>query len=184
MAVPLPHPALPIQQARIIVEHGRRQHRLWTWCVALAIFALLLVTLFDWIGPAFWGWTISPSRARVLAQLDLLALGVLILEMATQFKSAKNKVLFLQKNWLLVLALLPFGALIRAFRVFEGLEAVRVFQMWGKVGELRVVAPNLEIPFLSPILSPFAAAIRSFSQWSGLDELLELVSRLVSSFSR
>jgi len=180
----MPHPLLPAAEARAIVEHGKRQHRLWTWCVALAIFALLLVTLFDLVGPRLWGWTLSASRQRVLAQLDLLALGVLLLEMGAQFNVSKNKVLFLRKNWFLILALLPLGVLVRALRAFEGLEALRVFQAFGKLGELNVVAPSLDLPFLSPILEPFASMFGAISRWTGLGELIELVSRLFARLSR
>ena len=180
----MPHPLLPASQARRIVEHGRLQHRLWTWCVALAIFSLLLVTLFDLVGPRLWGWTLSVSRERVLAQLDLLSLGVLVLELGTQFNAAKNKILFLKQNWLLILALLPLGVLVRALRAFEGLEALRVFQIWGKIGELKVVVPTLDVPFLSPVLEPLAAVLRTVSQWTGLDELLELISRMILRLSR
>lgn len=180
----MPPSTLPAHKARIIIEHGRLQHRLWTWCVVLSIFGLLLVTLFDWIGPRLWGWTLTPSRERVLMQLDMLALGVLILEMGTQFRFAKNKVVFLKANWLIILALLPLGVMVRALRVFEGLEALRVFQMWGKLGELKVVVPTLELSFLAPVFIPMVGPMRSFWQWSGLGELFELINRMLAKLSR
>jgi len=180
----MPPSSLPSAQARVIIEHGRLQHRLWTLCVVLSIFSLLLVTMFELVGPRLWGWTLSHSRERVLMQLDMLALGVLVLEMGTQFRVAKNKILFLKQNWFIILALLPLGVFVRALRVFEGLEALRVFQMFGKIGELQGVVPNLDLPFLTSILAPLAGAVRAFLQWSGLGELFELLTRLIARLSR
>ena len=184
LAISMPPRLLPAQQARVIIENGKWQHRLWTWCVFLSIFSLLLVTLFDLVGPRLWGWTLTPTRMRVLATLDMLSLGVLLLEMGTQFRYAKNKVLFLKHNWFIILALLPLGVLVRALRAFEGLEALRVFQVFGKFGELGVVVPNLDLPFIQPMLAPLAGLVQAISKWTGLGELFELLARILARLSR
>ncbi|VVB57163.1 Uncharacterised protein [uncultured archaeon] len=177
MAVPWPS-GLDPAAARRIVELGRLQHRLWSWTVALSLLALVLVTLIEF-GPLLWGWAPpSAGRERVISLVDLTSLLVVFLEVFTQFRAAKNKLLFLRTHWLLILALLPIGALIRASRVLESLNAVRALQVWGKLDELRDLLPELEIPIVVAAVVWLEQAIERFANWSGLKDFSELVSRV------
>ncbi len=178
MAVAWPSGLDSVSAGRI-VSLGRLQHRLWTWAVALSLLALVTVSIFDF-GPMLFGWPpAGAARERLLAQTELTALLVLGVELATQFRAAKNKLLFLRTHWLLILAVLPLGVLLRAFRVLEILSSVRAVQMWGKVGELHEMAPALNVPILNTFVSWGDGIARSVSRWSGMDEFFELLSRLV-----
>ncbi|MCL6088739.1 MAG: hypothetical protein M1530_01070 [Candidatus Marsarchaeota archaeon] len=179
MAVAWPSGLDSVSAGRI-VSLGRLQHRLWTWAVALSLLALVLVSVFDF-GPMFFGWPpTGAARERLLAQTELTALLVLAVELAAQFRAAKNKLLFLRTHWLLILAVLPLGVLLRAFRVLEIFSGVRAVQMWGKMGELHELAPALNVPILNAFVSWGDGITRSVSKWSGLGEFIELLSRLGS----
>lgn len=177
-AVPWPTSAISPQAAQRIVSLGRIQHRLWGVTLALALVLLVVVSFFE-LAPLF-GWAPQPSAARasLLEQADLTALLVLVLEMIAQYRSARNKALFLRQNWFLILALLPFGVILRAASLLEGARAVRVVEAWGNVDELRVVLPSLDIPLFSPLVVWGENAARLFSQWSGLNEVVELLAKI------
>ncbi len=177
-AVPWPSSALSPQAAQRIVSLGRIQHRLWTWTLALALLLLVLVSFFE-LAPIA-GWLPHPSAARegLLEQADLTAMLVLVLEMAAQYRSASNKALFMRQNWFLILALLPFGILLRAASLLEGARAVRVVEAWGNVDELRVVLPSLDIPLFSPLVAWGESMARMLSQWTGLNEVIELLANI------
>ncbi len=175
LAVPWPS-GVDSATARRIVELGRLQHRLWSWTVALSLIALVIVTLLEF-GPLLFGWhALSPARERLVSQVDLSALFVLFLEVFAQFRAAKNKLLFLRTHWLLILAILPLGVLIRASRVLEGLSAIRALQVWGKLDELHAIIPELEIPILVAALVWLEGALSRFARWSGLKDFSELVT--------
>jgi hypothetical protein len=162
--------------ARKIFFLSRLQHKLWSITLALAIIALLIVSLLD-LGPVLFGWDpVSHSRERVLAQTEITALGVLFLEVAAQFKAAKNKILFLRTHWLLVLAILPLGVLFRAVRTLEIFSSLRTLQFLGKIDELRQLAPN--IPIFGGIILAGDGVARKISDWLGFREFRELLSHL------
>jgi hypothetical protein len=146
--------------------------------VALALALLMIVSFFE-LAPMFgWGQPPSGARERLLQQADFTAILVLVLEMAAQFRAARNKALFVRHNWFLILALLPFGVLLRASSLLEGAQAIRVVQAWGKMDELRVVLPSLNVPLFSPLAVWGENAARLFSQWTGWNDFVELLASL------
>ena len=184
LAVKWPSSALSPEKANRIVILSRIQHRLWTWTVALAILLLLLVAAIELAPMIGWGLQPSASRAQLLEQADLTALVVLVLELAAQYHSARNKALFLRQNWLLILALLPFGVFMRAASLLESARAIRAVQTWGKLDELRVVVPSLEVPLVSPLVVWGENGASMISQWAGWGEFTELLGRISGIFSR
>ncbi len=183
LAVSWPSNALPPEKAKRIVLLSRIQHRLWTWTVALAIILLLLVAFIE-LAPSFgFGPHPSSSRAQLLEQADLTALLVLILELAAQYHSARNKAVFVRQNWFLILALLPLGIFLRAASLLEGARAVRAVQAWGKLDEMRVVLPSLDVPLFSPLVVWGENGANLVSKWAGWDEFKELTGRVFGGFS-
>ncbi len=177
-AIPWPSSALPPKTAQRIVALGRIQHRLWSWTVVLALVLLVIVSFFE-LAPLF-GWWPPPTaaRERLLEQADLTALLVLVLEMIAQYRAARNKALFVRHNWFLILALLPFGVLLRASSLLEGARAVRAVQVWGKMDELRLVLPSMDVPLFTPLIVWGENAAHLFTQWTGWNEFVELLANI------
>jgi hypothetical protein len=75
------------------------------------------------------------------------------LELVQGYRHAKNKILYLKNNWIMILAVLPIGAVVRLGRAFEGLvileeiASLRALQVMTKFKELSWILPSLELPY-------------------------------------
>lgn len=153
LQVPLPPSWLSNSQCAKIISLKRSQYKLWGWAVALALLLILSATLIELL--LSFGALGGMGHAYVanLELASMFAIGILGLELASSFWKAKDKIIFIKHNWIIILAILPIGIIARAGKAFEGLalleelSSLRALQAAFKVGELRAILPALELPF-------------------------------------
>lgn len=194
LAIPLPPSYIPYKRSKEILMYKKLQHKLWGWAVALAILLMISVTVIELASDFGLIVHISHNHHELLINAELLSILVIGLELYSQFKAAKNKILFLKQNWLVILAILPIGLIFRAGRIFEGVKivesigSIRAFQVAAKADELRAILPVLEIPDELLLSIPSTEKIfergrlffrTSFSSFGGFSEFVSLVSRLL-----
>ncbi|MFH1306481.1 MAG: hypothetical protein ABIH83_02375 [Candidatus Micrarchaeota archaeon] len=152
LAVPKPPNYLSHDICRKIMILKKTQYNLWSWAVALAILLLLTVTSIELLADFDVIPHPSPSHFKILELGNLIAIFIIGIELVSAYRNTKNKIVFLKQNWLVILAILPLGIVLRAGRIFEGLviieefASLRTLQMAGKFGELQSILPVLEIP--------------------------------------
>lgn len=102
------------------------QRRLWKVNLALALIVFLVLAVW-WIGIDL-GTFPQPAERTValMEQADLTAILVFAIEIVSGFGKAKDKAMFLRKNWLGILVLLPLGAFFRAFRAVSETEILGI----------------------------------------------------------
>ena len=119
------------------------QQKIWkaNLALALAVFAMLAVW---WIGVAL-GFFPAPSARDewLMEQADLTAIVVFAVDIYSGFRKASDKKLFLRKNWLEIIVLLPFGTAFRMFRAFEQLEIISAVKKSASVMEIPLVVPDV-----------------------------------------
>jgi len=188
----MPKSYLSFESTKKILKYKRLQYSLWGVAVALSIFLLLSVATTEILSEFQIFPHPSPEHLKVLEYADMLAIGIILIELGTGFRQAKNKILFLKHNWLAIIAIFPFGAFVRTGRIFEGLyileelSLLRPLQAATKFRELQLLIPAIEfpaeftllddaIPFLSRTLS------RTFAAFSPILRALSSAIRAASS---
>ncbi len=129
--------------ASAIRRQNLLQHRLWKLNLALAL-VLFVILAIQWAGSQL-GFFAAPteSQAARMEQADLAAILIFGIDLYRGFAKAHDKKMFLRKNWLEILVLIPFGTAFRMFRAFEQLEAVGAMQRVSGIGEIAAVAPEI-----------------------------------------
>ncbi|MFA6489378.1 MAG: hypothetical protein WCT52_01745 [Candidatus Micrarchaeia archaeon] len=119
------------------------QRKLWRINLALALCVFLMLAVW-WIGMEFGAFPPADARTELLMeQADLTAILVFGIDLFRGFSKARDKKMFLRRNWLEIIVLLPVGTAFRAFRAFEEL---RIFGMAEKslgAVELPVLVPGI-----------------------------------------
>ena len=94
------------------------QRKLWRLNLALALAVFLMLAVW-WIGVALGTFPAFSDREEwLMEQADLTAIIVFAADIYSGFRKAKDKKLFLRKNWLEIIVLLPLGTVFRMFRAF------------------------------------------------------------------
>ncbi len=136
-----------------IMRLKKVQYALWGWTVALAIILLLIVTAFELLIDFGVMTSINHAYHEILQTADIVAIMIIGLELVQGYRHAKNKILYLKNNWIMILAVLPIGAIVRLGRAFEGLvileeiASLRTLQVMTKFRELSWILPSLELPY-------------------------------------
>ncbi len=89
--------------------------------VALVMVILVLESFFDL--------SVYPGLNEGLQALDFIVLGIFLIDLLVIFKHTKSVTLFLKKNWIDIIAVLPLGTVFRAAKV---VRAVRIVKMFSK----------------------------------------------------
>ncbi|MCX8163415.1 MAG: hypothetical protein N3D10_02560 [Candidatus Micrarchaeota archaeon] len=152
---------------------------------SLSILAALLTLIFIGLMELLWHFHILKpitSQSYLYSQFvaEVIALGILIVELAAGFIKASNKALFIKQNWLAIVAILPIGLFSRGIRTFELLGLLeelylfRGFQLFGKFTEFEKIVSSSKVLssfsevfgrilfFISEILVMFARLLRIF----------------------
>ena len=188
----IPKSYLSFESTKKILAYKHLQYSLWGVAVALSIFLLLSVATTEILSE----FQILPhpslAHSQALEYADALAIGIILIELATGFKHAKNKILFLKHNWLAIIAIFPFGLFVRAGRIFEGLyileelALLRPLQVATKFRELQILIPAIELPAEFTLLDDAYVALsralsRSFASISPLSRAASSAIRAASS---
>ncbi|MDE1798271.1 MAG: hypothetical protein KGH63_02605, partial [Candidatus Micrarchaeota archaeon] len=188
LAVHAPAGFLSFAQARRIVILQKQQHLLWSWAIALSILLVFIISVQE-LAPTFG--LAAPLTERTVSFLemaDLLAMLVIGLELYGQYQRTRNAMLFLRRNWIPILALLPLGLMLRALSAVQSLSALRGLQLAGKLDELSVALPSLSLPgvegavSLPRMLSGIGLqAHRLVTGLGGVSDFLEMAAEFLGS---
>jgi len=109
-------------KAKKIIAYCRFKYILWNMLVFLAIFSLGIISLNEAL---VYLKIFQPPKSLLYykAQFycELIAIGILTVDIANEFVRAKNKAVFVKKNWLMIFIILPagiFSKALLAFRIF------------------------------------------------------------------
>jgi voltage-gated potassium channel len=98
------------------------------FAVLLLSLALLLALVVEWVVP------MPHEIQRLVVMIDTAVCGVLFVDFAVRFKSAKSKLQFLKWGWIDLIASIPaidvfrYGRVLRIVRVIRLLVAIRSFK--------------------------------------------------------
>ncbi|MFN3909892.1 MAG: hypothetical protein ACK4J0_01500 [Candidatus Anstonellaceae archaeon] len=157
------------QKYNKILFYQKLNYYLWNLCIFFALATLIFISLNELL----WHFhLVRPIRSEAYLKTqffgEVLGISVLLIELLVGFSKATNKALFIQQNWLTILAILPIGIFsksLRAFEILGILEELYIFrgvQVVGKMTEFAKVFSSLleQLPFASRI---FLAIEKVFS---------------------
>jgi hypothetical protein len=78
---------------------------------------------------SFFDLAIYPGLQEGLQAMDFIIMGVFFADLIVIFKNTKSFSLFLRKNWIDIVAVLPLGTIFKAAKV---VRAVRIVKMFSK----------------------------------------------------
>ncbi len=163
-----------------VAELERRQRRLWNVAIALCIIIFFVLSVW-WIGieMGFFA-TPGPKTVELMEYADLAAIFVFAIELYSRYRKTPDKLVFLKKNWLEILVLLPVGVMFRAFKSMESVEAVRSAGL-----ALRVEKEGLVLPELAAAGRAVAHIIEGAHKWvmhfSVISDFFAMVSENVGN---
>lgn len=82
----------------------------------IAILALFFI-LFTFLAEIFLH--LEEGQRHLLELLDLVAIGVLVIDLGIHYSESKQKKGFVKRNWLLILSFLPFGSILRFVKTIK-----------------------------------------------------------------
>jgi hypothetical protein len=135
---------------------ARLKHMLWGALLAacvVAFFAIAIILLavdFGVIPP------LAEGTSYLLETVELCAILVFAIELASRYRRTPDKKKFLAQNWLAILAILPVGVFIRSFRAAEGMGLLRPLQ-----GTFRLA----EADFLMPAIAVSGRPLLALHKW-------------------
>ena len=101
----------------------KRFLELWKPVALLAIFVILISLVLEIFVH------LEPWQEHWLELIDLAAIAVLAIELLVHYCLAKDKKKFFKENWILIIALLPFGQIVRAVKAIKVMG--KTFASWG-----------------------------------------------------
>jgi len=128
-----------------IAELEKSQRRLWNIALVLCIIIFFVLSIW-WIGIELGAFARPGRQAEELMEMaDLAAIFVFAIEFYSRYRKTPDKLVFLKKNWLGIIAILPIGMFFRLFRGLEGAGAFRSAELALKVEREGMVLPELAI---------------------------------------
>ena len=108
-----------------IPKHNERSHseNMWDLIVFVAVAFVIVVLILE----SFFNLEPYSDIVAILAFLDYLVLGVFVIDLVVLYKRQKNLKLFFTKNWLDMIAVIPFGAVFRLTKLVRLVRIVRIF---------------------------------------------------------
>lgn len=131
-----------IEEQNVARIEGRRR-KIWALAVSGAVvlfFVLLVIDAGSWFG-----WWPSPNlrQKEIMEEADLIAIGIFAVDIYSRYRAATDKMLFLRRNALEIIAILPMGVFLKLGQAFEAAGFLRNLQAAARVEEMSALAPAL-----------------------------------------
>jgi len=126
-----------------MATYERHQRKMWSWAVMGSIilfFALFVIEVGVFAG--LWAQQ-GESAMSISYEAEMIGFVVLAIDVGARFRLATNKWLFVRQNWLEIIALVPFGPILRMGQALEAFGAMRILGTAAKGEELLPIIPGL-----------------------------------------
>lgn len=154
------------------------QHRLWNTNLVLAVLLFFILSVW-WIGVEFKFFAAPDMRTQELLDFaDLAAIGIFAVEFAKEYRKEEDKVRFFRKHWLGIIAILPFGFILRAARIAKFLELPRQLEFVARLDELQLAMPGVALS-AKAIGGGFVAAHKWLAHYTVFTDVARLAHRIV-----
>ncbi|MCX6769411.1 MAG: hypothetical protein NT051_01890 [Candidatus Micrarchaeota archaeon] len=133
------------EQLKAAKRRALRQKRLWQLNLVICLVLFFILSVW-WIGIDLGFFAkVSPQTEQMMETVDLIAIGVFLLELYSRFSKSDDKAKFLRANWMELIVLLPIGLAFRALKSVESLGSVRVIRPLFEIKEIQAVVPGVAI---------------------------------------
>ena len=108
-----------------VPKHNERPHHenMWDIVVFVSVAFVIVVLILE----SFFNLEPYPDLVAILAFFDYLVLAVFVVDLFVLYNKQKNIKLFFTKNWLDIVAVIPFGTVFRLTKLVRLVRIVKIF---------------------------------------------------------
>ncbi len=108
-----------------VPKHDERPHseNIWDLTVFVSVAFVIVILILE----SFFNLEPYPDLVNILIFLDYVIIGIFAIDLVVLYNKQKNLKLFFQKNWLDMIAVIPFGTVFRLTKLVRLVRIVRIF---------------------------------------------------------
>ncbi len=109
---------------------------LWDMILFVAVAFVFVILILE----NFFDLSVYPTLRSLLMTLDYVILGVFVIDLVVIYRCQKNVLLFLRRNWLDIIAVLPLGSIFRLTKLVRLVRIIRIFSRAEKAAKVNRVS--------------------------------------------